>query len=100
MKNEEGRGATILPKFHEGLTNSGRLNIPRLASREESGMVEKPVDVPNFRCRANGCASTSYHALYEHNGVAGPGSYSRITGYQCDGCSVQFGDPKKFNLNR
>ena len=52
----------------------------------------------NFVCRS--CESGKYKELRESNGVIGPGFHSRITGYECCGCSVRFGDPDKFSKKK
>jgi hypothetical protein len=59
---------------------------------------EKPVEMSDFCCPI--CQSDKYSPIYvrHSNDIIGPGhrSYSSITGYQCDQCSVRFGDPNSF----
>lgn len=55
---------------------------------------EKPSPKPKFKCPL--CGSKDYDEHTEHNGIIGPGFRSWVTGYSCNGCSVQFTDIAKF----
>ncbi len=50
----------------------------------------------DFQCPV--CGSGSYLMLREHNGIFGPGGASFAVGYECNGCSIRFGDPRKFKV--
>ena len=47
-----------------------------------------------MECRI--CGSDKSHAVTTNNGVLGPGGYSNILYYVCDGCSVVFQNKEKF----
>ena len=58
---------------------------------------EKPV---TFECPMPGCGNTEYIEFTRSNGIHGPNGVSVVTGYECSGCSVRFGDLGKFSNRR
>jgi len=58
------------------------------------GLEEGKV-VENFECCR--CGSKKYKAIIKHNHKCGPGFSSWVAHYECEGCSVFFGDPEKFS---
>lgn len=66
--------------------------------------VDPGIIVKNFVCRV--CGSKRYKALHKMHesvpGLIGPGnriSYS-VVGYECEGCSASFADPRKFSKEK
>ena len=59
------------------------------------GGNEEEVTAQPFECRVCGC--TKYKTIRKSNGILGPGGFSRITGYECEGCSVTFSDVAEFS---
>jgi len=58
-------------------------------------LTEVPKDVKEFMCPLCGCKEYTEHK--GNNKVMGPGGYSWVKFYECNGCSVLFRDIDKFS---
>jgi hypothetical protein len=59
----------------------------------DSATENQPEPTP-FLCPV--CGSTKYTPHHKDDGVVGPGGKHWVSHHECDGCSIHFGDPKKF----
>ena len=46
----------------------------------------------SFCCRI--CGSVTYKKVTKSSGILGPGGWTKILYYVCDGCSFHFGNPE------